>query len=82
MSGTEPGNRLFPSTQHVIAGQIAALRLSRNSMVIGMSAIECRRVLDEQIAELEARLSLNASAGTAVVLPYQAEGLPGGKAVA
>lgn len=76
MSGTEPGNRLFPSTQHVIAGQIAALRLSRNSMVIGMSAIECRRVIDEQIAELEARLGVNAAAHSAVVPPYLSADLP------
>lgn len=77
MSGTtEPRNALFPATQHLIAGQVAALKHARNSLYHGMDVHACKRVLAEQIAELEARLAVNAAAQSAVVPGYQGDFMP------
>lgn len=83
MSGTtEPRNALFASTQHQIAGQITALKHARNSLYHGMSVEDCRKVLAQQIAELEARLEVNASAERALVPPYVGHGMPHNSVVA
>lgn len=73
---TEPKNRMFPSTQHALAAQVAALQAVRARIQPGMSAQDCIRVLSQAEAELKARLSVNAAAHLALVPPYLGEGMP------
>lgn len=64
----EPTDRkLFASTAHQLAGQAAVLITIRARIHPGLTAAECLLIVDSELAEVRARLMLNAAVGFALV---------------
>ena len=64
---------LFPVTQHQIAGQVAVLKEARARITAGCTIEQARTEIGKMISELEARLTVNAAASSAVLPEFLGE---------
>lgn len=62
----------FPSVAHQLAGQGAVLKALRRKIKYAMTGVQLAELVDREIADIEARLAMNASA-RCVVMPALGE---------